>query len=37
MKAESKPLVESALISIERYHNSPVFVEHQAGSSPFRR
>jgi hypothetical protein len=30
VKAENKPLVESAIISVERYHNSPVFVEHQA-------
>jgi hypothetical protein len=30
VKAENKPLVESAFISVERYHNYPVFVEHQA-------
>ena len=29
VNAENKPLVDSALISVERYHNCPVFVEHQ--------
>jgi hypothetical protein len=37
VKAENKPLVESAFISVECYHNCAVFVEHQARSSTLQK